>query len=161
MNRQEIDEELSQPGARTLLDTATLLRLAYSGPDGLPRVIPIGFLWTGDSVVVCTAVGAPKVAALRARPDVSLTIDVGDTPATAQAVLIRGIAQLEIVDGVPAEFIDSARKVVPEGQIAEYESGARAMYDRMVRISITPSWARYYDFGAGRMPRFLKEMAGA
>ena len=34
----------------------------------------------------------------------------------------------------------------------------RAMYDRMARIAITPTWVRFYDFGAGRMPRFLKEL---
>jgi hypothetical protein len=33
------------------------------------------------------------------------------------------------------------------------------MYDQMARIAITPRWVRYYDFGAGRMPRFLQELA--
>ena len=39
MNPQEITEELEHPGARNLLDSATLLRLAYNGSDGFPRVI--------------------------------------------------------------------------------------------------------------------------
>jgi hypothetical protein len=43
MDPQEITEELEHPGARKLLDSATLLRLAYNGSDGFPRVIPIGF----------------------------------------------------------------------------------------------------------------------
>ena len=29
----------------------------------------------------------------------------------------------------------------------------------MARIAITPSWVRFYDFGAGRMPKFLQELA--
>jgi hypothetical protein len=33
------------------------------------------------------------------------------------------------------------------------------MYDRIARIAIAPSWMRFYDFGAGRIPRFLKELA--
>jgi hypothetical protein len=33
------------------------------------------------------------------------------------------------------------------------------MYRQMVRISIEPRWARFYDFGAGRMPAFLVELA--
>jgi hypothetical protein len=33
------------------------------------------------------------------------------------------------------------------------------MYERMARIAITPTWARFYDFGAGRVPRFLQELA--
>jgi hypothetical protein len=33
------------------------------------------------------------------------------------------------------------------------------MYPQMARIAITPSWVRFYDFGAGRMPRFLEDLA--
>jgi hypothetical protein len=33
------------------------------------------------------------------------------------------------------------------------------MYHQMARIAIMPLWVRYYDLGAGRMPRFLKELA--
>jgi hypothetical protein len=28
----------------------------------------------------------------------------------------------------------------------------------MVRISIEPGWARFYDFGAGRLPGFLTKL---
>jgi nitroimidazol reductase NimA-like FMN-containing flavoprotein (pyridoxamine 5'-phosphate oxidase superfamily) len=67
MNPQEVTEELEHPGARTLLDSATLLRLAYNGSDGFPRVIPIGFYWNGNRIVACTAATAPKVKALSSR----------------------------------------------------------------------------------------------
>ena len=33
------------------------------------------------------------------------------------------------------------------------------MYDQMARVAITPRWVRFQDFGAGRMPRFLQELA--
>ena len=84
MDPQEITEELEHPGARNLLDSATLLRLAYNGSDGFPRVIPIGFYWNGNQIVVCTAATAPKVKALSSRPNVAITIDVGDTPTEAK-----------------------------------------------------------------------------
>ncbi len=67
--------ELDHPGARDLLATQSLLRLAYTGPDGFPRVIPIGFHWTGEHIIVCTVPSSPKVRALAARPHVALTID--------------------------------------------------------------------------------------
>ncbi|MEV6850161.1 hypothetical protein [Actinoplanes sp. NPDC051411] len=35
----------------------------------------------------------------------------------------------------------------------------RAMYDQMARIAVEPQWVRFYDFGAGRMPHFLAELA--
>jgi hypothetical protein len=47
MDIDVIRHELEQPGAQELLTTAPLLRLAYTGSDGTPRVVPIGFLWTG------------------------------------------------------------------------------------------------------------------
>ena len=42
---------------------------------------------------------------------------------------------------------------------AEFERQVGELYDQMARIAITPDWVRYYDFGAGRMPRFLQELA--
>jgi hypothetical protein len=40
-----------------------------------------------------------------------------------------------------------------------WEHNVRTMYEQIARIAITPRWVRYYDFGAGRMPRFLQELA--
>jgi hypothetical protein len=158
MDRQEIDDELSVPGAQELL-TSTSAHLAYIGRDGTPRVIPCGFFWTGDQVVIATATTAPKVAALSARPEVAFTIDVGDTPEQARSLSIRGRASVEIVDGVVPEYLAAARRTMDGKAAADFERSVRNMYDQMARIAIAPSWVRYYDFGAGRMPRFLKEMA--
>jgi hypothetical protein len=160
MNPHDISEELSLPGARELLESATLLRLAYNGSDGFPRVVPVGFLWDDGRIVVCTATTAPKAKALSARPEVALTIDAGDTPASARAVSIRGLATVEVVDGVPDEYIISARKAMDPDQHAEFERNVSGFYYQMARITIEPRWARFFDFGAGRMPRFLLEMAG-
>ncbi len=160
MDSQQITEELEQPGARNLLDSATLLRLGYNGSDGFPRVVPIGFYWNRSQIVVCTATTAPKVKALSARPKVALTIDVGDTPTEAQALLVRGLARVDIVDGVPDEYLAASRKALAADQLAEFERQVRSLYDQMARISIEPVWARFFDFGAGRMPGFLTKLAG-
>ena len=42
---------------------------------------------------------------------------------------------------------------------AGFERNVRRMYDRMARIAIAPTWVRFYDFGAGRMPNFLQDLA--
>jgi nitroimidazol reductase NimA-like FMN-containing flavoprotein (pyridoxamine 5'-phosphate oxidase superfamily) len=161
MDQRQIDRELAQPGARELLDTATLVRLAYIGSDGFPRVIPIGFYWDGDRIVVCTAVTAPKVKALSARPNVAMTIDVGDTSTDARSLLVRGLARVDIVEGVPDEFIAASTKALDLETAGEFERQVRSTYDRMARISIEPLWARFYDFGAGRLPSFMEEAASA
>ena len=159
MHTNEVTAELGQGGAIELLEKAPMARLAYTGIDGFPRVIPIGFYWTGDAVVMCTAVTSPKVRALSERPGVAITIDVGNTPADAKALLLRGVAVLETVDGVPEEYIAGSSKVLADADVAEFKRQVQGMYDQMVRISITPAWARFFDFGAGRMPGFLHDLA--
>jgi nitroimidazol reductase NimA-like FMN-containing flavoprotein (pyridoxamine 5'-phosphate oxidase superfamily) len=152
-------EELAHPEAQRLLRDAPLLRLAYNGTDGTPRVIPIGFFWNGGEVVICTATTSPKARALAQRPQVAVTIDEGATPMDARAVLIRGTAVLETVDGVPEEYIGGARKVMAPERIPAFEEACAQMYEQMVRITIAPVWARFFDFGAGRLPGFLERMA--
>lgn len=159
MKQQEIDQELAEPGAQQLVTDSSMAHLAYLAADGTPRVIPIGFYWTGGEIVVSTAANAPKVAALSTRPDVALTIDSGDTPGAARSVSIRGRANITIVDGVVEEYLASARKSMEGDELATFEENCRALYDQMARIAITPQWARYYDFGTGRLPRFLQELA--
>ncbi|CCF83820.1 pyridoxamine 5'-phosphate oxidase family protein [Nitrolancea hollandica] len=158
MNTQELARELCHLGAQELLRSGSLARLAYNGHDGFPRVIPIGFYWNGERIVVCTAPTSPKVRALSSRPHVALTIDTGNEPATAKALLVRGLASMETVDGVPDEYIAAATKTLEPSKLKDFERHVRSMYRQMVRISIEPQWARFYDFGAGRMPAFLANL---
>lgn len=158
MDRSTIDAELGTPDAQQLLSTATLARLAYIGSDGGPRVVPVGFLWTRDTIVVSTADTSPKVKALMERPAVALSIDGGDTPAGAHAVSIRGHASVDIVEGITEEYLTSARKAMSGDELAQFEQACRDLYDRMARITITPDWARFYDYGTGRVPKFLQDL---
>jgi hypothetical protein len=152
-------EDLHHPDAEALLRSPDPARLAYAGPDGFPRVVPIGFWWTGTDIVVCTAPTAPKVQALAERPHVALTIDVIGPP--AKALLVRGVARVEIVDGVAPEYLAAAGKSTSGDALAAFEADVRALYQRMARITIAPTWARYYDFGAGRFPTFLRRLVEA
>ena len=153
MSTQELNAELEP--AEEILRTATLLRLAYDGIDGTPRVIPIGFFWTGEAVVVATHPTAPKFKALRARPRVALTID---TASPTRSLLLRGDAEIDVVDGVVPEYLEAAAKSMAGEELAAFEASCRETYDQMARISVTPDWARYFDFGAGRFPDFLRAL---
>ncbi|MEU9661598.1 pyridoxamine 5'-phosphate oxidase family protein [Streptomyces chartreusis] len=157
MDPRQIEQELAD--AHELLNQASMARLAYNGLDGLPRVIPIGIFWSGEEIVMSTAATAPKVKALSVRPEVALTIDAGDSPGSAKTLSVRGVVHLTIVDGVVPEYLAAARKNFDAEYEAEFERNCRAMYDQMARIALEPQWARFYDFGAGRMPEFLAELA--
>lgn len=155
--RTEDIQELSHPDALDLLAHQTLLRLAYTGPDGFPRVIPIGFHWTGENIVVCTVPSSPKVRALAARPHVALTIDT-DQGTASRSLSVRGVAAIEIVDGVPDEYLAASGKNMDAEQARQFEAQVRSLYKQMARITIQPRWARYYDFGTGRLPGFLLKL---
>jgi Pyridoxamine 5'-phosphate oxidase len=128
-----------------------------AGPDGFPRVIPIGFHWTGEQIIVCTVPSSPKVRALAARPEVALTIDT-DQGTASRSLSVRGVAAIEIVDGVPDEYLAASAKNMDGEQARQFEASVRSMYKQMARITIEPRWARYYDFGAGRLPGFLLKL---
>ncbi len=149
--------DLGEPGAVELLERQPLARLGYNGRDGFPRVIPIGFLWRDGRIIVCTATIAPKVRALKDRPQVALTID-NDIAAASQALCVRGVAAVDIVDGVPEEYLAATAKGFSAEQHAQFEAHVRSVYKQMARISIEPTWARYYDFTAGRVPEFLHKL---
>ncbi|OBJ55647.1 pyridoxamine 5'-phosphate oxidase family protein [Mycobacterium sp. 1423905.2] len=157
MDAQELSRELGHPGARELL-SGSMARLAYNGHDGFPRVVPVGFYWTGERIVVSTAPTSPKARALKSRPQVALTIDGGSTPQEAKALLVRGLATVETVDGVTDEYLAAARTSMDGPELAEFERNVRSTYPQMVRIAIEPLWARFYDFSAGRLPTYLADL---
>ncbi len=65
---------------------------------------------------------------------------------------------MQIVDGVVPEYLAAARKSMDADAAARFEEQVRKTYDRQARIGITPTWVRFYDFGAGRLPRFLADL---
>jgi len=153
-------EQLGDPGARELLASPQPIRLAYAGSDGFPRVVPVGFLWKSERIYVCTATSAPKVAALCERSHVAGVIDEGISSSDAKQLLIRGTAEIEIVEGVAPEYLEAAAKGESGIDLEEFEKSVRDVFDQQARISITPEWARFYDFGAGKLPPFLQKLVG-
>jgi hypothetical protein len=156
----EIRAAIEDPVARRLLDSANPARLAYVARDGTPRVVPVGFYWNGATIVIGTVPTAAKVAALEADPAVAVTIDTSPPTWPPNALLVRGTATVSIVDGVFPEYVAGARKVVPVEAFAEWENGVRALYDRMARIDIEPSWVKVHDFET-RIPQAVEDLVKA
>lgn len=140
----EITEVLDRPISQELL-ARDLTRLAYVAKDGTPRNVPIAFTWNGARIVMCTAKNAPKVAALRENPVAALTMDTETQP--PRALLVRGRAEIDVVEGVPEEFLQAngAHAMEPE-QRSAWETEVRSLYDGMARIAVTPTWVKLIDF---------------
>ncbi|MPZ29302.1 MAG: pyridoxamine 5'-phosphate oxidase [Micromonosporaceae bacterium] len=135
---------LQSETAQRLLASTELARVACVARDGTPRIFPVMFHWTGEELVFGTFAGAGKIPALRARPDVAITIDAAAMP--PEVLLLRGRATVTDVAGI-----------VPEYALAHYryagpEQGARNIAEvdrpgtRMARIAVRPSWVGVLDF---------------
>ena len=160
MDSEAVMEVLRDPVARRLLESPALVHLAYTGVDDAPRVVPIGYVWTGSTFVMCTATAAPKVRALQRDPRVALTIDTGVDQQPPNILLVRGAASVEIVDGIPDEFLAASRKGIPDEQWSDFENQVRSFYPAMARISVTPLWAKVLDFET-RLPIAVEQLAKA
>jgi Pyridoxamine 5'-phosphate oxidase len=152
----EITEILNRPISQELL-ARDLTRLAYVAKDGTPRNIPIAFTWNGSEIVMCTSKNAPKLPALRKDPTVALTIDTEAHP--PRILLIRGRAELDVVDGIPDEYLqmNGTYEMTPEQRVS-WEAEVRSLYDGMVRIVVTPTWAKLIDFET-TLPSAVAELA--
>jgi hypothetical protein len=151
----EITEVLNRPGSQQML-ARDVARLAYVAQDGTPRAIPIAFTWNGAELVMCTTTNAPKLAALRRDPTVALTIDTEVHPPTI--LLIRGTAELDVVDGIPEEYLQmNGTYTMTPAQRVEWEAEVRSLYDAMVRIVVTPTWAKLIDFET-TLPSAVEEL---
>jgi hypothetical protein len=151
----EVTEVLNRPTSQELL-ARDVTRLAYVAKDGTPRNVPIIFTWNGSQIVMCTPKNAPKLPALRANPMVALTIDTEVHP--PKILLIRGRVELDVVDGIPAEYLKTtgAYTMTPEQRV-EWEANIRSLYDGMVRIVVTPTWAKLIDFET-TLPSAVEEL---
>jgi hypothetical protein len=135
---------LNDPVAQELLHSTNLAHLAYTWRDGTPRVIPIWFQWDGEAIVLGTPPNAPKVDVLPTNSKVALTIDRDAW--LYHALLIRGTARVEAVEGVTPEYEVSAQRYFGAEQGREWVEGVRQMFSEMVRVSVQPEWVGILDF---------------
>jgi hypothetical protein len=148
---------LGAPLAKRLLASAIPARVAYTAKDGTPRISATWFQWTGGEVVMPTFIQAPHVwaparrlAALRARPDVAVSIDTESTP--AQALMLRGKAQVTEVEGIDPDYAASARQYLGEEAARQYLAMVDQPGTRMARITVRPTWVGLLDFAGDRLP---------
>jgi PPOX class probable F420-dependent enzyme len=141
---------LDDPVVAQLLDGANLARLAYTGLDGRPRVVPIWFTLLDGDIVMITGPRAAKARALVANPAVALTIDDARPP--YKVLLVDGDATLEHVEGIAPEYEGIARRYL--GPVADAYL-AQLKIKRQVRIRVRPLRYRIFDF-VRRYPKSLR-----
>ncbi len=145
---------LNHPVAQQLLQSTIPARLAYIWYDGTPRVVPIGFHWNGQEIVLGTFPNAPKMKALHDGSRVSLSID-GDTM-PYKVLLMRGTVRTDIVDGIAPEYEAMTVRTFGEEGGKDWLDNMRPICPQMARIFILPDWVGVQDFET-RFPNALEE----
>jgi hypothetical protein len=145
--------------ARRLLTSTIPARYAYSAADGTPRIVASWFVWTGEELVLPTFLSAPhirhaayRVRALRAMPDVAVSIDTDTFP--PEVLSIRGRADVSEADGVVPEYAQAAHRYLGAQEATEYLAQIDRPGTRMARIAVRPSWVGLLDF-QDRLPSAL------
>lgn len=145
--------------ARNLLSSAIPARMAYIAMDGTPRVTATWFHWTGEELVMPTFISAPHVrrpaarlGALRAHPDVAVSIDTESFP--PDVLSIRGRVSLAEAAGVIEEYRLAARRYLGEEAAATYLAQIDQPGTTMARIAVRPAWVGVLDFRQ-RMPEVM------
>jgi hypothetical protein len=145
--------------AERLLTSTIPARYAYTALDGTPRIVTSWFVWTGEELVLPTFVSAPhlshaayRVRALRAKPDVAVSIDTESFP--PEVLSIRGKAEITETDGIAAEYAEAAHRFLGSEQAAGYLAEIDQPGTRMARIAVRPAWVALMDFQT-RMPSAL------
>jgi Pyridoxamine 5'-phosphate oxidase len=135
---------LREPIAQQLLQSKSPLHLAYTWRDGTPRVVPIGFHWNGQEIVLATAADAPKTKVLKDGSKVAVSIDHDSSP--PKILLIRGTVRTDTVEGIAPEYAAMIRRTMSEEDGQALLAEATPLYPRMTRIFIHPDWVGILDF---------------
>lgn len=139
---------LNDPIAQELLLAPIPAHLSYVWKDGSPRVIPIGFTWTGSELVTGTPNHAPKLKALKDGQQVAVTIDSYTPP--YHVLYIRGIVRLSPYEGIVPEWAQAGQRLMGKEGGQAFESMVDGMIKagvlKFIRLAVQPTWVGILDF---------------
>jgi hypothetical protein len=135
---------LQEPLAQELLQSKGPAHLAYNWRDGTPRVVPIGFHWNGEELVMATATDAPKTKVLTNGSKVAVSIDRDFS--ASKILLIRGTVRVDTVEGIAPEYTAMIYRTMSKEDAEALLKEAARLYPRMTRIFIHPDWVGILDF---------------
>lgn len=148
---------LNDPIAQEMLQAPIPLRLAYNWLDGTPRVVPIGFHWSGSEIVIGSPPDAPKMKALTDGSKVAVTIDSNQMP--YHVLLIRGTVSVSIHEGIIPEYVAYSKRYFGEEGGNAWIQQLTPICPQMARVAIKPEWVAILDFDH-RFPSALEKAMG-
>src|SRR5919106_6923122 len=92
MGASALVDDAPRPSIGAALERDTVVWLSSVRPDGAPHVVPLWFMWDGESILVFSKPGAQKVRNIRAEPRVMIA--VGEPGLDFDVELVDGLAEL-------------------------------------------------------------------
>jgi PPOX class probable F420-dependent enzyme len=127
------------------LERQTVVWVSSVRPDGTPHLLPLWFVWDGDSILVFSKPHAQKVRNVQASPRVMVA--VGEPDADWDVELVEGVAELvapaakgELPDSFAAKYRDLMARAGTTGE--EFAQ----TYSQPIRIRPT-RWLNYGGAG--------------
>ena len=113
-----------------------ILWLASVRPDGRPHLVPVWFLWEGETILIFSKPENQKVRNLRQNPAVSVSLDGADQG--DDVIVLEGIAAMIDDLKITATLPDYASKYA--ASLADMRTTAESMaqeYSQAIRITIS------------------------
>jgi nitroimidazol reductase NimA-like FMN-containing flavoprotein (pyridoxamine 5'-phosphate oxidase superfamily) len=98
----KLDLSLSEEEMEGFLREQQTARVATVGPDGLPHVVPLWFVWHDGSLYLNSTLGNPTVENLLRTGTAAAVMDDGETYDVLRGVVLTGTVE-RLGDEAPAE----------------------------------------------------------
>ncbi|HEY0737114.1 MAG TPA: TIGR03667 family PPOX class F420-dependent oxidoreductase [Herpetosiphonaceae bacterium] len=121
------------------LRTELIMWLSSTRPDGRPHLVPVWFLWDGQSILIFSKPNNQKIRNLRQNSNVMVSLEAANEG--EDIVLIEGQATLleeSTSEVMPPEYVEkysaqiAAFQWTPEGMAAEYSQAIRIQPTRFI-----------------------------
>jgi nitroimidazol reductase NimA-like FMN-containing flavoprotein (pyridoxamine 5'-phosphate oxidase superfamily) len=136
-----LDLSLSDQELDEFLMSQRTTRVASTGEDGTPHVVPLWFVWHGGVLYLNSTLGNPTVENLLRTGQAAAVIDDGQTYDSLRGVVLTGVA--ERVDGDPR--LPAVERTWSEKYLGGGELPYRRWRNR-VWLRLSPARVASWDF---------------
>jgi nitroimidazol reductase NimA-like FMN-containing flavoprotein (pyridoxamine 5'-phosphate oxidase superfamily) len=137
----KMDLSLAKEELESFLAAARTLRLATSGSEGLPHVVPLWYVWHDGTIFMNSTLGNVTIRNLHANPKVAAIVDDGEAYVELRGVLLHGRVEPAADD----PRIEEVSKLWSD----KYMEGGPLPYGRWknrVWLRMTPDRIKSWDF---------------
>jgi nitroimidazol reductase NimA-like FMN-containing flavoprotein (pyridoxamine 5'-phosphate oxidase superfamily) len=137
----KLDLSLTESELDSFLGGQRTVRLATSGPDGLPHVVPLWYVWYDATMFMNSTLGNVTIRNLHGNPRVAGIVDDGEGYEELRGALLHGM--VEPADG------DPRIQAVSDLWSRKYMGGGPLPYGRWknrVWLRMVPDRIKSWDF---------------